>query len=91
MRSGQAGDESAFASVHARAFLQHGLLEIALWQAHFLAEGEQLVRREVVTGVPLGGLQFGGALEDAFECGAIDARRRPAGHAMPAPCPSRRP
>jgi hypothetical protein len=48
-------------------------MEIALGDAHLPAEGDDFIRRETVTDVPLAGLQFGGTLYDPLDRRAINS------------------
>src|SRR6267142_2427263 len=56
----------------ARLLFQHRLAEIAVGDPDVFAKREDLAARQPITDVPLSGLQFGGALDDALQRLAAD-------------------
>ena len=67
----------------AGALLQQRLLEVAAGNADLLAQGEDIVGREVLADVALGGLQLRGPLDDPLQRGPVEPGRRSLGHANP--------
>jgi hypothetical protein len=65
------------------ALLQQRLLEVAAGNTDLLAQSEDIVGREILADVALGGLQLRGPLDDSLQRGPVDPGRRSLGHAIP--------